>query len=184
MRFALNTILLAGALLVLPAAAAAQDPMSDEEIIKSAESAAPAAVGQNATVIAMDDQMNMRTIREGTNGFTCMPDNPQSPGADPMCFDKGGVAWAQAWMSKQEPPKGMVGMAYMLAGGSDASNADPYATAPAAGGAWVDTGPHIMIFNAGEAANNYPKQADNPDTKAPYVMWAGTPYEHLMIPVE
>jgi hypothetical protein len=23
-----------------------------------------------------------------------------------------------------------------------------------------------------------------PDTKAPYVMWAGTPYEHLMIPVQ
>jgi len=41
-----------------------------------------------------------------------------------------------------------------------------------------------MIFNAGEAANNYPKQADSPDTKSPYVMWAGTPYEHLMIPVE
>ena len=29
----------------------------------------------------------------------------------------------------------------------------------------------------------YPSGA-KPDTKAPYVMWAGTPYAHLMIPVE
>jgi hypothetical protein len=27
----------------------------------------------------------------------------------------------------------------------------------------------------------YPKGA-NPDTRAPYVMWAGTPYQHLMVP--
>jgi hypothetical protein len=29
----------------------------------------------------------------------------------------------------------------------------------------------------------YPKSAD-PDTSNPYVMWAGTPYQHLMIPVK
>jgi hypothetical protein len=28
----------------------------------------------------------------------------------------------------------------------------------------------------------YPKSAD-PDTSVPYVMWAGTPYQHLMAPV-
>jgi len=30
--------------------------------------------------------------------------------------------------------------------------------------------------------DTYPKGAD-PDTKIPYVMWAGTPYQHLMAPV-
>lgn len=157
--------------------------MSDEEIIANAEQAAPASVGKSASVIAMDEQMKIRTVREGTNGFTCMPDNPASPGNDPMCFDAGGLKWAQAWMGHENPPEGIVGMAYMLQGGSDASNTDPHATAPA-GSEWVDTGPHIMMFNVGEMINNYPKQGDNPDTKAPYVMWAGTPYEHLMIPVE
>ena len=29
----------------------------------------------------------------------------------------------------------------------------------------------------------YPKNA-YPDTTMPYVMWAGTPYQHLMAPVE
>ena len=178
-------LLAVGSLLLAPAPVAlAQDAANDDDLIKSAESAAPAAVAQNATIIAMDEQMNVRTLREGTNAFTCMPDNPQSPGADPMCLDKGGMAWAQAWMSKQEPPAGLIGFGYMLAGGSDASNTDPHATGPAPGGDWVDTGPHVMIFNAGAAVKDYPQQADNPDTKAPYVMWAGTPYEHLMIPVE
>jgi hypothetical protein len=30
--------------------------------------------------------------------------------------------------------------------------------------------------------DSYPKGAD-PDTKSPYVMWAGTPYQHLMAPI-
>jgi hypothetical protein len=29
----------------------------------------------------------------------------------------------------------------------------------------------------------YPKDAD-PDTSVPYVMWPGTPYQHLMIPIK
>ena len=29
----------------------------------------------------------MRTLRKGSNGFTCMPDNPVTPGPDPMCMD-------------------------------------------------------------------------------------------------
>ena len=30
--------------------------------------------------------------------------------------------------------------------------------------------------------DTYPKGAD-PDTKSPYVMWAGTDYQHLMAPI-
>lgn len=158
--------------------------MSDEELIENATSAAPEAVAKNAAVVAMDENMQMRTVREGTNNFTCMPDNPMSPGNDPMCLDEGGMQWAGAWMSKQQPPAGVVGFGYMLMGGSDASNTDPHAQMPAAGAEWVDTGPHVMLFNVGEAASSYPRQGENPDTKAPYVMWPDTPYEHLMIPIE
>ena len=182
---AIKPLLLAGIVVgAVTSHAVSMDVMSDEEAIKSAESAAPAAVAKGAAVIAFDEKMNVRTVREGTNGFTCMADNPQSPGKDPMCVDKGGLAWGQAWMAHKDPPKDMVGIGYMLAGGSDASNTDPFATQPAAGSKWVDTGPHIMLFNVGAAAENYPKQGDHPDTKAPYVMWAGTPYEHLMVPVQ
>jgi hypothetical protein len=79
------------ALICAPTASLAMDPMSDEEIIASAEKAAPASVAKNATIVAMDEKMQARTVREGSNGFTCMADNPQSPGTDPMCLDKGGM---------------------------------------------------------------------------------------------
>ena len=159
-------------------------PETDEEMIQNAMSAAPEAVAGDATIVGFDAQGNMRTLREGTNNFTCMADNPQSPGNDPMCLDENGMAWAHAWMTKAQPPEGKVGFGYMLQGGSDASNEDPHATEPAEGGEWVDTGPHVMVFNAGDMVQGYPSQKENPDTSQPYVMWPGTPYEHLMIPVE
>jgi hypothetical protein len=154
---------------------------ADADLIKSAAAAAPAAVGDHAAVIAVDAQMQMRTLREGTNGWTCIPDNPVSPGPDPMCVDRNGLEWMKAYMAHQDPSKDLVGFGYMLMGGSDASNDDPFASGPAEGHQWVDTGPHVMLFNPGDRLAGYPTTAENP--KAPYVMWANTPYAHLMIPV-
>ena len=156
-------------------------PTTDAAMIASATSAAPEAVSKDATVVAMDDKMQMRTLREGTNGWTCMPDGP-SPGVDPMCLDKNGVEWAMAWMARKDPPQDKMGFGYMLMGGSDASNTDPFATQPNPGDRWVDTGPHVMVFNIGNKFEGYPTTPANP--KAPYVMFPNTPYAHLMIPVQ
>ena len=154
----------------------------DKQLISSAMSAAPDNVGKGATIVAMGADGTMKTLREGTNGFTCMPDNPATPGPDPMCMDKNALDWAMAWVSKTEPPAGKVGFMYMLAGGTDASNTDPYATEPASGNHWIKTGPHVMVVGADASFfQQYPKDAD-PDTSQPYVMWADTPYVHLMAP--
>ncbi|MDR7101248.1 hypothetical protein [Croceicoccus sp. BE223] len=149
--------------------------------IASAMSAAPAAVGRNATIVAMADDGSMKTLREGSNGWTCMPDSPATPGPDPMCMDANALKWGMAWMSHGEPPAETPGFMYMLEGGTDASNTDPYATKP--DGDWIKTGPHVMIVGSMKALAGYPS-GPNPDTSVPYVMWAGTPYAHLMIPVE
>jgi hypothetical protein len=161
---------------------AAPAAMTDEDLIRSAMAAAPEAVAAGATIVAIGADGKMRTLRPGTNGFTCLPDNPNSPGPDPMCGDANAMEWAQAWIGRKEPPANKVGFMYMLAGGTDASNTDPHATGPAAGNHWVETGPHVMIVGAKGMMEGYPTAAQ-PDTKAPYVMWAGTPYEHLVIPV-
>ena len=163
-------------------AAAAKKAPNEAQMIASAMRAAPSAVAKNATVVTMDDS-GMHTLRKGTNGFTCMPDNPATPGPDPMCMDKNAMAWVDAWVAHKPPPSGKVGFMYMLEGGTDGSNTDPYATKPEANNHWIKTGPHIMIVG-GDAAfyDSYPKGAD-PDTTQPYVMWAGTPYQHLMAPV-
>jgi hypothetical protein len=157
--------------------------MSDEELTRSAMSAAPPAVAKNATIVALSADGQMRVIRKGTNGFTCLPDNPNSPGPDPMCGDENAMEWAQAWIQKKEPPRNKVGFMYMLAGGTDASNTDPYAEKPEANNAWIETGPHVMVVGAKGMMEGYPRAA-KPDTTQPYVMWAGTPYEHLMLPVQ
>jgi len=166
-----------------PAKKAAAKP-SDAELIASAMKAAPESVAKGATIVSMEADGKMRTIRQGKNGFTCMPDNPATPGPDPMCMDANAMAWAHAWMGHQTPPTGKVGFMYMLEGGTDASNIDPYATKPTSQNDWVKTGPHIMIVGADPSFYDmYPKSPD-PDTSVPYVMWAGTPYQHLMAPVK
>ena len=72
----------------------AAGPLSDEELIKSAESAAPAAIAKDATIIAVTAEGKIRTVRKGTNSFTCMADNPATPGPDPMCMDQNALEWA------------------------------------------------------------------------------------------
>lgn len=173
------------ALLFTAAAWAVDAPKTDNaKLIASAMSAAPMSIAKDATIINMNADGTMSTLRKGTNGWTCMPDNPTTPGPDPMCLDKNAMEWAGAWMAHKTPPAGKVGFMYMLAGGTDASNTDPYATKPTAENHWIKTGPHIMIVG-GDASfyDSYPKGAD-PDTSVPYVMWAGTPYQHLMAPVK
>ena len=151
--------------------------------VASAESAAPPSIARNATIVTMNADGKMNMVRQGKNGWTCIPDSPATPGPDPMCMDKNAAAWATAWMGKKPPTDGVPGVMYMLAGGTDASNTDPYAKAPTQGGDWIKTGPHIMVVASKAVLAGYPS-GPGPDTKAPYVMWAGTPYAQLMIPVE
>jgi hypothetical protein len=99
-------------------------------------------------------------------------------------MDKNAMDWVHAWLGRKAPTTGKLGFMYMLAGGTDASNTDPYATEPTSANHWIKTGPHVMIVGADAGFYSmYPKDAD-PDTSVPYVMWPGTPYQHLMIPVK
>jgi hypothetical protein len=155
---------------------------TDAALITNAVSAAPAAVSRQATVIAFDEQGRERTLRLGSGEFTCFPDDRATPGDDPMCFDRSGLAWAHAWMAKQPPPPaGPLGLAYMLRGSWVASNEDPYATTPGPGRRWVETGPALMILNLRGLTAGNPRELTDPER--PFVMWPGTPYEHLMVPV-
>jgi hypothetical protein len=166
------------------AAKPAKPSVADAKMIKSAMTAAPAAIAKGAMIVAMEAGGKIRTLREGANDFTCMPDNPATPGPDPMCMDKNAMEWVGAWVAHKNPTMGKVGLMYMLAGGTDASNTDPYAQKPDGKNHWVKTGPHIMVVGADPSFYaTYPKGAD-PDTSQPYVMWADTPYQHLMAPVK
>jgi len=157
-------------------------PTGDAAIIASALDAAPPAIGKDAAVVVMNSDGSMRTVRRGSNGYSCMPDDPSTPGPDPMCADANGMDWIMALQGRQPPPAGKTGLIYMLKGGVDASNTDPYATKPAVGADWVRTGPHVMVVGDPSILKDYPA-GPKPDTSRPYVMYGGTPYAHLMAPV-
>ena len=164
-----------------PATAA---PAADHnDPVASAMAAAPAAIAAAAMIVAANPDGTMKVLREGNNGWTCMPDNPKTPGRDPMCMDANALKWAEAWMAHKTPPANNVGLMYMLAGGSDASNMDPFGTEPAQGSEWVETGPHVMVVGSDSLNALYPA-SPQPDTTKPYVMFGGTPYAHVMMPVQ
>ena len=183
-RITKTALILSGTALVMAGIAWSQPHRAarDAAMIRSAMSAAPPAVSRGATIISMGADGTMRTERRGNNGFTCMADTPATPGPDPMCMDANAMEWAMAWIGHRPPPGNTVGLMYMLAGGTDASNVDPYSEHPSRRDHWVSTGPHVMVVGSESLLHNYPS-GPSPDTSRPYVMWAGTPYAHLMIPV-
>ena len=159
------------------------DQAAVEAKIESALEAAPAAVTDAATVVDWPAAPGAEPalLREGSNEWLCLPDNPATPGPDPMCVDPTWAAWMTAYLSGTEPEVNRLGISYMLAGGSEASNVDPFATQPADGEDWFLSPPHIMLLFPGgyDPADFTTDQTSG----GPYIMWEGTPYEHLMVPV-
>ncbi len=161
------------------------DPMQAK--MNQAMAAGPAELTAAATIMdwpGADGQMT--ELRAGTNGWVCMPSTPQGEiaqeGENPMCLDRAWQGWADAWANKKPvPPFEGVGLGYMLMGDRGASNIDPYATAATADNQWVQEGPHIMLISSNPKA--FDAYSTDPANGGPYVMWKGTPYVHLMVPV-
>jgi hypothetical protein len=162
---------------------AAPAPGSPEAKIASAVSAAPAEIGANATIVDWDGNPKDKPVvlRQGTNEWTCFADIIATPEPDPVCADKTTSAWFDAYMAKQPPKIATIGVAYMLKGDAGTSETDPFATGPTPDNKWHKQGPHTMVFLPD------PKQLDamstDHTTGAPYVMWKGTPYAHVMLPL-
>lgn len=166
--------LAASVVALAPVPLAAQDR---EAMIRSALSAAPASIAEAATVV--DHKNNV--LREGTNGWVCMPDDPAVPNNSPMCLDEPWRQFIDALMNKRQPQLTALGVGYMLQGDMPVSNTDPFATGPAPGNQWLqDSGPHIMIVVPDPRVLE--SVTTDPSRGGPWVMWKGTPYAHLMIP--
>ncbi|HWZ59637.1 MAG TPA: hypothetical protein VNW46_11740 [Gemmatimonadaceae bacterium] len=170
-------------LVALPAARAQStdtthtlSPAKTRALIASALSAAPHRIAAHATVMAPGPDGKMIVLRRGTNGFTCTPDDPSTPGPDPVCMDEQAMKWTESYSAHAaKPANTSPGVMYMLAGGSDASNTDPYATTSTH---WITSGPHWMLMWAFDSTSGF---STVPSTKGTYIMWAGTPWAHLMI---
>jgi hypothetical protein len=170
-----------------PVAQAGQDtvlPTDPAEVqIANAMGAAPMVVAKDATILGfpVEEGGEMIVLREGTNGWTCYVDWPASPGDDPVCYDPAFSVWAAALATGTDPGLTTAAVSYMLAGGSDPSMTDPMAMEPAAGEDWITTPSHIMIVAPSDLDPTV--FSTDPTSGEPYIMWEGTPFEHLMIPV-
>ena len=144
--------------------------------IDDALKAAWPGMAETATVVDWEGNV----LREGTGGYTCMPTPPMLEGTAPMCMDSEWMEWADAWATKKDFAADQLGISYMLAGDEGASNIDPYAEGPTDDNEWVVEGAHLMIVAPPELMDAFPT---DPDNGGPYVMWKGTPYAHLMVPI-
>ncbi len=175
------------AMLALPALS--QSSVASPEI-SVALSAAPASVAEGAAVGMFDIHGHFKQARAGTNGWTCLTVDEAATDKDaierhPACYDKYGLEWIRAFNAGHVPNPKHVGYAYMLKGGSSWSNTDPKAIKPAEGEKdYIHMPPHIMILNADVAnSSGFPATQVNPDTGKPFVMFGGTAYAILIIPV-
>jgi hypothetical protein len=168
-----RSIVLAVVGLIIPTLGVAGDEAGKKE---DALSAAWPGMAEGATIMDWDGTV----LKEGSNGYTCLPTPPMLQGTAPMCMDSEWMKWADAWGNKKEYSAESLGISYMLAGDEGASNIDPYAEGPTDDNEWVKEGAHLMILAPAELLEAFPT---DPDSGGPYVMWKGTPYAHLMVPV-
>lgn len=144
--------------------------------IARALSAGPDDVTKGARIVDTDAQGKQTVLREGNNGFTCMPGNPKVVGEPPLCADAASMQWfADFKAHKPKPTNTVPGITYMLAGATQRSDSDPYdQTSPA-----MTIGPHWMIMWPFD-----PKTSGLPAAYKPtgaFIMWAGTPYAHVHV---
>jgi hypothetical protein len=69
----------------------------------------------------------------------------------------------------------------MLTLETEVSNTDPFAAAATPGNQWHKPAPHVMLLMPDRLLTQFPT---TPSAGAPYVMYSGTPYAHLMVPIK
>jgi len=151
---------------------------ADVEFIKSAEAGAPARISEKAAIARVEPKGKVTMVRPGSNGFTCalFPDESHAP----FCGDRSAFRWFVAAMSQQPKPPTTGGVAYMAKGGVHYEMPDgKIVMAPTATTKEVKEPPHWMLLTPLDpVASGIPTR---PNAGGSYIMFAGTPYAHLML---
>ena len=153
--------------------------------------AAPSFIASGCTVVDVDGTI----LREGTNGWTAMAGNPRGMSdpengwkdaheAMPMVADAQGMKWAMAYMGGTKPELDHDGWMYMLHGdmGEDNTKQLVFKKEDAAEGHWIESGPHLMLMP--KDPSSLKGQTTNFNSGSPYIMFEGTGYDHIMVPLE
>ena len=150
------------------------DPRTKEEKIAIAMSAGPPEIAKAARIIEVDESGKIEVLRNGTDGFTCMPGHGDTHPA--MCADQASMQWFEdAAAHRPKPTNTVPGITYMLFGATQRSISDPNDTTSPL----KKIGPHWMImWPFDPKTTGLP--SSYPGTEA-YIMFAGTPWAHLHV---
>ena len=162
---------------------------SSEWQIWAYSTAAPNFIGTRATIVSPSNAV----LREGDNGWTCMAGNSRpmpSSGwknaheAMPVCADAQSLKWMQAYMSGSTPELEHDGFMWMLHGDVGEDNTTPMVMSKEEAkdpSQWIESGPHLMLMPKDPRA--IANHTTDFTSGAPYVMFPGSKYAHLMIPL-
>ena len=166
------------------------DGKSNEWMIETLSTAAPSFIGDNASVATYDGKI----LKEGSNGWTCSPGRPMpedgykdAQDTNASCADIEGFKWVEAYVNGTSPNMERDAYIWMLHGdvGEDNRVSSLY------GGNkenaikmnhFIESGPHLMLMP--KDPSSLKGNTTDFNSGAPYIMFEGTGYDHLMIPVE
>ncbi len=161
----------------------AVESLSRQKQIELAMSAAPARISKNAAIVLPDKHGEPAVVKNGTNGFTCVPDIDGQEIPSPMCADEAAMTFfLDMWSGKDRPTNRTAGVAYMAQGGWH----------------WEKDGEVIKSMAKGEPGAKrvrepahwmliYPFTAEKsmlpvkPAIFGTWIMFEGTPFAHLMV---
>jgi hypothetical protein len=161
---------------VAHAAGPGPETESVEIRIARALSAGPPNVSRDATVAELGPRRTLHVLRQGHNGWTCLPGSVTDVGDPPVCADAVALQWNRDFAEgKPRPTTTTPGIEYMLVGATQRSDTDPFdKTTPP-----MHIGPHWMILWPFD-----PKTSGLPTShkdNGAYIMFAGTPWAHVHV---
>ena len=170
-------------MLAVPMPVETDDASLDPKIAEAMRGAGPP-ISAGATIMDWPPEMGgeWTVLREGTNGWTCLPGMPYYPEGigRPMCIDEVWLAFMKARIAGEEfAPVTKPGVAYMLAGGGGPSIVDPFVTEPGPDEEWIiDAPPHMMILTPGDLSGY--SRTPGPQ---PWAMFPDTSFAHIMLAI-
>jgi hypothetical protein len=171
-------LLLPFATLLGQAKPADHNSAGDAEFIKEAESGAAPSISEKAAIARLEPHGKVTAVRPGSNGFTCtlFPDESKAP----FCGDRSAFNWLVEATSGKPKPSTTGGVAYMAKGGLHYETPDgKIVMQPTSTTKKVKEPAHWMLLTPLDpAATGIPTR---PNAGGAYLMFAGTPYAHLMI---
>ena len=156
------------------------NPFTREALIADALSAAPPKIARSAAVRSWDGT----SVRQRNEDYICFPtptEKRERGERAPACLDKVWLAWSEAWRRNEPFKAERVGIAYMLSAEATAGSIDPNANKAASSDELFAEGPQVLLVLPEPAQLN--AFSNDPHSVA-FVRWKGTPYAHLIIPVE